>query len=128
MKRFIGLVAVIGLTVTAVMGCAPSGESEPSSLQVDCGNAGEQWRGSDVSASSARIWPQMNDPDLKSIFRALAEPPVDDEDFLNSDLNFNYYEDPNWIAFISICPAGRDSCTESQWLDIPTICRFMESG
>ena len=125
MERVIGLVAVIGLTVTAVMGCASSGESEPTSLHLDCGNAGEILRlKGDVRAQAARIWPQMNDPDLKFIFRALAEPQVDYKDLLNPDPDY-YLQDPNWIAFNSICPAGSDSCTESEWLDIPSVCRFI---
>ena len=40
----------------------------------------------------ARIWPQMNDPDLKSIFRELANTTVADDDAMD-----------NWIAYRTIC-------------------------
>lgn len=41
----------------------------------------------------SRIWPQMSDPDLKSIFRELAN--GSEADTFNSD--------PNYIAFQTIC-------------------------
>ena len=41
----------------------------------------------------ARAWPQMNDPDLKSIFRTLADNMY--AGALNDDLN--------WVAFETIC-------------------------
>ena len=40
----------------------------------------------------ARIWPQMNDPDLKSIFRELANTTDADDDAMD-----------NWIAYRTIC-------------------------
>ena len=40
----------------------------------------------------ARIWPQMNDPDLKSIFRELANTTVADDNAMD-----------NWIAYRTIC-------------------------
>lgn len=99
MKQILGLVAVIGLTLTAVMGCATRNESvealaseaeasEAASLKKDCariyyemlsaiaeissGDTGEEWVDKFI-AGFARSWPQLNDPDLKSIFRELAE-------------------------------------------------------
>ena len=44
----------------------------------------------------ARIWPQMNDPDLKSIFRELAN--TTDADDKSMD---------NWIAYRTICDTDR---------------------
>jgi hypothetical protein len=40
-----------------------------------------------------RIWPQMNDPDLKSIFRELA----------NGSETDTFNNDPNYVAFQTIC-------------------------
>ena len=165
MKGLIGLVAVIGLTLTAVMGCASSDDSastvasetedsEVTSVVADCATIDdelEQWaqnsadRDSEDNANEStdnknagigppknyeksedyidwtfgydaptgesseellsyenvkelfktfgRIWPQMNDPDLKSIFRELAD--KDGEGVLG--------DDPNYVAFETIC-------------------------
>jgi hypothetical protein len=165
MKGFIGLVAVIGLTLTAVTGCATSDDSastvasetedsEVTSVAADCATIDdelEQWaqdsanRDSEDNANESadgknaevgppkdyeksedyidfsfgyeapigesseeplsyenvielfktfgRIWPQMNDPDLKSIFRELAD--RDGEGVLG--------DDPNYVAFETIC-------------------------
>ena len=109
-KSIIGLVAVIGLTLTVVTGCATSEESAPTvaseaetseaaSLKKDCyrilfedlkawglileneeagisGFKDDGFRSDESDAlrqkAFARIWPHMNDPDLKSIFRTLA--------------------------------------------------------
>ena len=40
----------------------------------------------------ARIWPQINNPDLKSIFRELAKATVADDNAMD-----------NWIAYRTIC-------------------------
>ena len=44
----------------------------------------------------ARIWPQMNDPDLKSIFRELANTTDADDKAMD-----------NWIAYRTICDTDR---------------------
>ena len=44
----------------------------------------------------ARIWPQMNDPDLKSIFRELANTTDADDNAMD-----------NWIAYRTICDTDR---------------------
>jgi hypothetical protein len=144
MLRIIGLVAVIGLTLTAITGCATSDDpsstvasddpsstvasddasstvasdakesatekSEVVSLGQDCVTVdkeitkqNEYTRDNGIEMRTqewfdealktwARIWPQMNDPDLKSIFRDLANTTVADDDAMD-----------NWIAYRTIC-------------------------
>ena len=135
MLRIIGLVAVIGLTLTAITGCATSDDpsstvasddasstvasdakesatekSEVVSLGQDCVTVdkeitkqNEYTRDNGIEIRTqewfdealktwARIWPQMNDPDLKSIFRELANTTVADDDAMD-----------NWIAYRTIC-------------------------
>ena len=135
MLRIIGLVAVIGLTLTAITGCATSDDpsstvasddpsstvasdakesatekSEVVSLGQDCvmvdkeiTKQNEYTRDNGIEIRTqewfdealktwARIWPQMNDPDLKSIFRELANTTVADDDAMD-----------NWIAYRTIC-------------------------
>jgi len=163
MKRIIGLVAVIGLTLTVVTGCGTSEESastvasvaeapEAASLKKDCAiiynefpqislenneNTGKANRSVDnkiaakiprqdherpkrsyeytlplsdaaksaiaardarieaakeIEKAFARIWPQMSDPDLKSICRSLA-------DGWDDTLG----EQSDWIAYMTIC-------------------------
>jgi len=122
MKRIIGLVAVIGLTLTAVMGCATSEESastaaseaeapEAGSVAADCAtiifeidkmaddnrrmniepNTQEAYIS--VLKAFARMWPQISDPDLKSITRELS----------NRDNDTNVGDDPNNAAVQTIC-------------------------
>ena len=142
--RIIGLVAVIGLTLTAITGCTTSDDasstvasddasstvasddasstvasdakesatekSEVVSLGQDCvmvdkeiTKQNEYTRDNGIEIRTqewfdealktwARIWPQMNDPDLKSIFRELANTTVADDDAMD-----------NWIAYRTIC-------------------------
>ena len=133
--RIIGLVAVIGLTLTAITGCTTSDDasstvasddasstvasdakesatekSEVVSLGQDCVTVdkeitkqNEYTRDNGIEMRTqewfdealktwARIWPQMNDPDLKSIFRELANTTVADDDAMD-----------NWIAYRTIC-------------------------
>ena len=124
--RIIGLVAVIGLTLTAITGCTTSDDasstvasdakesaiekSEVVSLGQDCVTVdkeitkqNEYTRDNGIEIRTqewfdealktwARIWPQMNDPDLKSIFRELANTTVADDDAMD-----------NWIAYRTIC-------------------------
>ena len=144
MLRVIGLVAVIGLTLTAITGCTTSDDasstvasddasstvasddasstvasnakesaiekSEVVSLGQDCVTVdneitkqNEYTRDNGIEIRTqewfdealktwARIWPQMNDPDLKSIFRELANTTVADDDAMD-----------NWIAYRTIC-------------------------
>ena len=135
MLRIIGLVAVIGLTLTAITGCATSDDpsstvasddpsstvasdakesatekSEVVSLGQDCVTVDKEMtkqneytrdNGIEIRTQEwfdealktwARIWPQMNDPDLKSIFRELANTTVADDDAMD-----------NWIAYRTIC-------------------------
>ena len=135
MLRIIGLVAVIGLTLTAITGCTTSDDasstvasddasstvasdakesaiekSEVVSLGQDCVTVdkeitkqNEYTRDNGIEIRTqewfdealktwARIWPQMNDPDLKSIFRELANTTVADDDAMD-----------NWIAYRTIC-------------------------
>ena len=133
--RIIGLVAVIGLTLSAITGCTMSDDasstvasddasstvasdakesatekSEVVSLGQDCVTVdkeitkqNEYTRDNGIEIRTqewfdealktwARIWPQMNDPDLKSIFRELANTTVADDDAMD-----------NWIAYRTIC-------------------------
>ena len=133
--RIIGLVAVFGLTLTAITGCTMSDDasstvasddasstvasdakesatekSEVVSLGQDCVTVdkeitkqNEYTRDNGIEMRTqewfdealktwARIWPQMNDPDLKSIFRELANTTVADDDAMD-----------NWIAYRTIC-------------------------
>ena len=124
--RIIGLVAVIGLTLTAITGCTTSDDasstvasdakesaiekSEVVSLGQDCVTVdkeitkqNEYTRDNGIEIRTqewfdealktwARIWPQINDPDLKSIFRELANTTVADDDAMD-----------NWIAYRTIC-------------------------
>ena len=142
--RIIGLVAVIGLTLTAITGCTTNDDpsstvasddpsstvasddpsstvasdakesanekSEVVSLGQDCvtvdkeiAKQNEYTRDNGIEIRTqewfdealktwARIWPQMNDPDLKSIFRELANTTVADDDAMD-----------NWIAYRTIC-------------------------
>ena len=126
MLRVIGLVAVFGLTLTAITGCTMSDDasstvasnakesaiekSEVVSLGQDCVTVdkeitkqNEYTRDNGIEIRTqewfdealktwARIWPQMNDPDLKSIFRELANTTVADDDAMD-----------NWIAYRTIC-------------------------
>ena len=135
MLRVIGLVAVIGLTLTAITGCTTSDDasstvasddasstvasdakesaiekSEVVSLGQDCVTVdkeitkqNEYTRDNGIEIRTqewfdealktwARIWPQMTDPDLKSIFRELANTTVADDDAMD-----------NWIAYRTIC-------------------------
>ena len=137
--RIIGLVAVIGLTLTAITGCTTSDDasstvasddasstvasdakesaiekSEVVSLGQDCVTVdkeitkqNEYTRDNGIEMRTqewfdealktwARIWPQMNDPDLKSIFRELANTTVADDDAMD-----------NWIAYRTICDTDR---------------------
>lgn len=121
------LVAVIGLTLTVVTGCASSEKSastvaieagdsttkksEVTSVDTDCVlvlgefersvqyqqsngiEPGSQESFDEALNTFSRIWPQMSDPDLKSIFRKLAN--GSEADTFNSD--------PNYIAFQTIC-------------------------
>ena len=139
MLRVIGLVAVIGLTLTAITGCTTSDDasstvasddasstvasnakesaiekSEVVSLGQDCVTVdneitkqNEYTRDNGIEIRTqewfdealktwARIWPQMNDPDLKSIFRELAN---------TTDADDNAME--NWIAYRTICDTER---------------------
>lgn len=110
-RVIITLVAVIGLTLTAVTGCATSDDSastvasefeanETMSLRKDCGTVMNGLRllnnntpsGEELIRAFAKIWPQLNDPDLKSIFRSLSS--------WNKGLLF---EQPDWLAYESIC-------------------------
>jgi hypothetical protein len=133
--RIIGLVAVIGLTLTAITGCTTSDDpsstvasddpsstvasdakesatekSEVVSLGQDCVTVdkeitkqNEYTRDNGIEIRTqewfdealktwARIWPQMNDPDLKSIFRELANTTDADDNAMD-----------NWIAYRTIC-------------------------
>ena len=144
MLRVIGLVAVIGLTLTAITGCTTSDDasstvasddasstvasddasstvssnakesaiekSEVVSLGQDCVTVdneitkqNEYTRDNGIEIRTqewfdealktwARIWPQMNDPDLKSIFRELANTTDADDKAMD-----------NWIAYRTIC-------------------------
>ena len=137
--RIIGLVAVIGLTLTAITGCTTSDDasstvasddasstvasdakesaiekSEVVSLGQDCVTVdneitkqNEYTRDNGIEIRTqewfdealktwARIWSQMNDPDLKSIFRELAN---------TTDADDNAME--NWIAYRTICDTER---------------------
>ena len=137
--RIIGLVAVIGLTLTAITGCATSDDpsstvasddpsstvasdakesatekSEVVSLGQDCVTVdkeitkqNEYTRDNGIEMRTqewfdealktwARIWPQMNDPDLKSIFRELANTTDADDNAMD-----------NWIAYRTICDTDR---------------------
>ena len=130
MLRFIGLVAVIGLTLTAITGCTTSDDasstvasdakesaiekSEVVSLGQDCVTVdkeitkqNEYTRDNGIEMRTqewfdealktwARIWPQMNDPDLKSIFRELANTTDADDNAMD-----------NWIAYRTICDTDR---------------------
>ena len=128
MKRvLISLVAVIGLTLTAVTGCTSSEDSastvaieakdsttkksEASSFDTDWVlvlgefersvqyqqsngiEPGSQESFDEALNTFGRIWPQMNDPDLKSIFRELA----------NGSETDTFNNDPNYVAFQTIC-------------------------
>ena len=133
--RIIGLVVVIGLTLTAITGCTTSDDpsstvasddpsstvasdakesasekSEVLSLGQDCVTVdkeitkqNEYTRDNEIKIRTqewfdealktwARIWPQMNDPDLKSIFRELANTTDADDNAMD-----------NWIAYRTIC-------------------------
>ena len=128
--RIIGLVAVIGLTLTAITGCTTSDDasstvasnakesaiekSEVVSLGQDCvtvdkeiAKQNEYTRDNGIEIRTqewfdealktwARIWPQMNDPDLKSIFRELANTTDADDKAMD-----------NWIAYRTICDTER---------------------
>ena len=128
--RIIGLVAVIGLTLTAITGCTTSDDasstvasdakesatekSEVVSLGQDCVTVdkeitkqNEYTRDNGIEMRTqewfdealktwARIWPQMNDPDLKSIFRELANTTDADDNAMD-----------NWIAYRTICDTDR---------------------
>ena len=139
MLRVIGLVAVIGLTLTAITGCTTSDDasstvasddasstvasdakesaiekSEVVSLGQDCVTVdkeitkqNEYTRDNGIEMRTqewfdealktwARIWPQMNDPDLKSIFRELANTTDADDNAMD-----------NWIAYRTICDTDR---------------------
>ena len=148
MLRVIGLVAVIGLTLTASTGCTMSDDasstvasddasstvasddasstvssnakesaiekSEVVSLGQDCVTVdneitkqNEYTRDNGIEIRTqewfdealktwARIWPQMNDPDLKSIFRELANTTDADDKAMD-----------NWIAYRTICDTDR---------------------
>jgi len=139
MLRVIGLVAVIGLTLTAITGCTTSNDasstvasddasstvasnakesaiekSEVVSLGQDCVTVdneitkqNEYTRDNGIEIRTqewfdealktwARIWPQMNDPDLKSIFRELANTTDADDKAMD-----------NWIAYRTICDTDR---------------------
>ena len=157
MLRVIGLVAVIGLTLTAITGCTTSDDasstvasddasstvasddasstvasddasstvasnakesaiekSEVVSLGQDCVTVdneitkqNEYTRNNGIEIRTqewfdealktwARIWPQMNDPDLKSIFRELANTTDADDKAMD-----------NWIAYRTICDTDR---------------------
>ena len=146
--RIIGLVAVFGLTLTAITGCTMSDDasstvvsddasstvvsddasstvasdakesatekSEVVSLGQDCVTVdkeitkqNEYTRDNGIEIRTqewfdealktwARIWPQMNDPDLKSIFRELANTTDADDKAMD-----------NWIAYRTICDTDR---------------------
>ena len=137
--RIIGLVAVIGLTLTAITGCTTSDDasstvasddasstvasdakesaiekSEVVSLGQDCVTVdkeitkqNEYTRDNGIEMRTqewfdealktwARIWPQTNDPDLKSIFRELANTTDADDNAMD-----------NWIAYRTICDTDR---------------------
>ena len=146
--RIIGLVAVFGLTLTAITGCTMSDDasstvvsddasstvasddasstvasdakesaiekSEVVSLGQDCVTVdkeitkqNEYTRDNGIEMRTqewfdealktwARIWPQMNDPDLKSIFRELANTTDADDNAMD-----------NWIAYRTICDTDR---------------------
>ena len=157
MLRVIGLVAVIGLTLTAITGCTTSDDasstvaSDDASSTVASDDASSTVVGDDASSTVAsnakesaieksevvslgqdcvtvdneitkqneytrdngieirtqewfdealktwaRIWPQMNDPDLKSIFRELANTTDADDKAMD-----------NWIAYRTICDTDR---------------------
>ena len=157
MLRVIGLVALIGLTLTAITGCTASDDasstvasddasstvasddasstvasddasstvasnakesaiekSEVVSLGQDCVTVdneitkqNEYTRDNGIEIRTqewfdealktwARIWPQMNDPDLKSIFRELANTTDADDKAMD-----------NWIAYRTICDTDR---------------------
>ncbi len=157
MLRVIGLVAVIGLTLTAITGCTTSDDasstvasddasstvasddasstvasddasstvasnakesaiekSEVVSLGQDCVTVdneitkqNEYTRNNGIEIRTqewfdealktwARIWPQMNDPGLKSIFRELANTTDADDKAMD-----------NWIAYRTICETDR---------------------
>ena len=148
MLRVIGLVALIGLTLTAITGCTASDDasstvasddasstvasddasstvasnakesaiekSEVVSLGQDCVTVdneitkqNEYTRNNGIEIRTqewfdealktwARIWPQMNDPDLKSIFRELANTTDADDKAMD-----------NWIAYRTICETDR---------------------
>jgi len=128
MKRFIAVVAVIGLTLTVITGCATRNESvealaieaeasASASLAQDCEAVKQEWDNSMYESKMdfpkgmtnlekfderlimflARTWPQMNDPDLKELFRAMAnaQKPGEEMEFAGA----NYY------AFKIICPS-----------------------
>jgi hypothetical protein len=116
MKRILGLVAIIGLTLTVVTGCATSEDSsstvapeaeapEAGSVAADCATTWFEME-KDLSADGpgqidyatslktfARTWPQMNDPDLKSIFREWA----------NNGFEGEASDNPYWVAARTIC-------------------------
>jgi len=122
MKRTtVALVAVIGLTLTGITGCSSTNEStstvtsvaeqsELTPIEADCDIAsyevglevdrqesagmevGSQESYDGTIAMFARIWPQMTDPDLKSILREMAD-----------GTEGQIADDPNWSAFRSIC-------------------------
>ena len=128
--RIIGLVAVIGLTLTAITGCTTNNDpsstvasdakesanekSEVVSLGQDCvtvdkeiAKQNEYTRDNGIEIRTqewfdealktwARLWPQMNDPDLKSIFRELANTTDADDNAMD-----------NWIAYRTICDTER---------------------
>ena len=122
MRVIISLVAVIGLTLTVVTGCATSDDSastaaseaeapEAGSVAADCQtitdeinkmtddnrrmNIEPNTRESYISMlkAHARMWPQISDPDLKSITREIS---IRDNDT-------NIVDDPNTEAMITIC-------------------------
>jgi hypothetical protein len=121
-KSIIGLVAAIGLTLTAVTGCASSDDSsstvaseaeapEAGSVAADCAtiifeidkmaddnsrmNIEPNTQAAYISLLKAygRMWPQIRDPDLKSITRELS----------NRDNDTNVGDDPNNAAVLTIC-------------------------
>ena len=122
-NSIIGLVAAIGLTLTAVTGCASSDDSsstaaseaeapEAGSVAADCQTVADEidkmaddnlrmniepsTRESYTSAlkTFARMWPQISDPDLKSITRELSNREVNGTAII---------DDPNWEALLTIC-------------------------
>jgi hypothetical protein len=121
-RVIISLVAVIGLTLTAVSGCATSEDSsstvaseaeapEPGSVAADCATIifeidkmADDNRRMNIEPNTqeaytsylkahARMWPQISDPDLKSITREIS----------NRDNDTNADDDPNTEAIITIC-------------------------